>query len=208
MTGKILWNTVKIVVPSDFITVTDKGVIKIRPPLTKTNKIATSKKKPAIDIQTGDVDEVKITEGGEYQSYTPKPNKELVKQHKTKRKEKEDNENDEMGKEDVNRAESMHEKMARLRSMRKSHKKKVELKEIPENYNELMESAKNFKKVKIKNNDGRLKKLKNNIYELAYGDLKEDFKGSLDLDEIQYLQNRYKDVLPKTNVLLLVFIIP
>jgi len=175
MTGKILWNTVKIVVPSDFITVTDKGVIKIRPPLTKTNRIATSKKKPAIDIQTGDVDEVKITEGGEYQSYTPKSkkahseaemarrkeNKELVKQHKARRKEKqnEDNENNEMGKEDINRGETVHERMARLRSMKKSNKKeKVELKDIPDNYNELMESGKKNKFISLRKNGKYSKK--------------------------------------------------
>ena len=66
MSYKILWNRVKIMVPSDFITVTDKGMIRIKPPLTKKNRIAVSKNKPAIEVITGNTNEVEILNEGEH----------------------------------------------------------------------------------------------------------------------------------------------
>ena len=144
--NKILWSTVKVIVPSEFITVTDKGMIRIKPPLTKTNKIATSKKKPAIDIQTGDVDEVKIINGGDRRN--PTEFKEQRKQTKS------------MFKELKNKAEDVHERMARLRAMRKNvtvRKKKPVLKEIPDNYDELMELGKQNRFIPFKK-DGKYTK--------------------------------------------------
>jgi len=145
--NKILWSTVKVIVPSEFITVTDKGMIRIKPPLTKTNKIATSKKKPAIDIQTGDVDEVKIIDGGDRRN--PTEFKEKRKQTKSMFNELKD------------KAETMHEKMARLRAMRKNvtvrKKSKPVLKDIPENYDELMELGKQNRYIPLKK-DGKYSK--------------------------------------------------
>ena len=64
MSEKILWNTVKIQVPSDFITVTKNGQIRIKPPLTKKNRISTANKQPAIQFIPADVSEVKIIDQG------------------------------------------------------------------------------------------------------------------------------------------------
>ena len=64
MSEKILWNTIKIQVPNEFITVTKNGSIKIRPPVTKKNRIATSNKQPAIEFVEADVNEVSIIDQG------------------------------------------------------------------------------------------------------------------------------------------------
>ena len=132
--NKILWSTVKVIVPSEFITVTDKGMIRIKPPLTKGNRIAMSKKKPAIDIQTGDVDEVKIIDGGERRNPT---------EFKDKRKQTKS-----MFKELKNKAEDVHERMARLRAMRKNvtvrKKEKPALRDIPD-HSELLNSVKDMR---------------------------------------------------------------
>ena len=134
MSNKILWNTVKIQVPSDFITVTDKGMIRIKPPLTKKNRIATSKNKPAILNQ------------GEHKD---------VDEFRSKRKQTKS-----MFKELKNKAEDVHERMTRLRAMRKNvtvRKKKPVLKDIPDNYDELMESGKQNKFIPLKK-DGKYTK--------------------------------------------------
>ena len=106
MSNKILWNTVKIQVPSDFITVTDKGMIRIKPPLTKKNRIAMNKNKPAIEVVTGNTDEVKILSQGERKNSA---------EHKAQRETKKS-----MFNELKDKAETMQEKMARLRAMRKN----------------------------------------------------------------------------------------
>ena len=133
MSNKILWNTVKIQVPSDFITVTDKGMIRIKPPLTKKNRIAMSKNKPAIEVVTGNTNEVKILNQGEHKD---------ADEHKAQRKQTKS-----MFKELKDKAETMHEKMARLRAMRKNvtvRKKKPVLKDIPD-HSELINSVKDLK---------------------------------------------------------------
>ena len=136
MTEKILWNTVVIKVPSEFISADAKGKIKIAPPLTKRGGLAKKRGKTAINIVASDGDKVEIENAGEYQTPPEKKvrqkrvlteaqikrrneNKEIVKAHKAKRKEQE-KENEAMGKEDRNVGESMAEKMARLRAMRKN----------------------------------------------------------------------------------------
>lgn len=135
MSEKLLWNSVVIKVPSEFITVDAKGRIKICPPLTKKGALAKKKGKAAISIVASDGNKVEVENTGEYQTpperkvrtpRTPKiyseqealrklQNKQLVKTRLNEKKE-----NASMGKEDVNRAETMHEKMARLRAMRKN----------------------------------------------------------------------------------------
>ena len=113
--NKILWSSVSIKVPSEFITVDSKGKVKIAPPLTKGGALSKRNKKPSINIVTDDkINKIQIQNEGEYKI---KPNKYTKKEIK---------ENNNMGKEDNNKAESMHEKMARLRSMKKGNKKEIE----------------------------------------------------------------------------------
>ena len=69
MSEKIVWSTVKIQVPSSFITVNKNGQIRIKPPLTKKGKIATANNKPAIEFESADVGEVKIINEGETKEF-------------------------------------------------------------------------------------------------------------------------------------------
>ena len=64
MTDKILWNTVKIRLPPEFITVSKNGVVNIKPPLTKKNNISKTNQEPSIQIETGDTNEVEIVRAG------------------------------------------------------------------------------------------------------------------------------------------------
>ena len=64
MTDKILWNTVKIRLPPEFITVSKNGVVNIKPPLTKKNNISKTNQEPSIKIETGDTNEVEIVQSG------------------------------------------------------------------------------------------------------------------------------------------------
>ena len=113
--NKILWSSVSIKVPSEFITVDSKGKVKIAPPLTKGGALSKRNKKPSINIVTDDkINKIQIQNEGEYKI---KPDKYTKKEIK---------ENNNMGKEDNNKAESMHERMARLRSMKKGNKKEIE----------------------------------------------------------------------------------
>lgn len=64
MTDKILWNTVKIRLPPEFITISKNGVVNIKPPLTKKNNISKSSKEPSIKIETGNTNEVEIVQSG------------------------------------------------------------------------------------------------------------------------------------------------
>jgi predicted protein tyrosine phosphatase len=146
MSNKILWNTVVIKVPSEFITVTDKGMIRIKPPLTKKNRIAMSKNKPAIEVVTGNTNEVKILNQGEHKD---------AEEHKAQRKQTKS-----MFKELKDKAETVHERRARLRAMRKNvtvRKKKPVLKDIPDNYDELMELGKQNRFIPFKK-DGKYTK--------------------------------------------------
>jgi hypothetical protein len=69
MSDKLLWSSVVIKVPSDFISVNSKGKIFIKPPLTKNKNIAKSKGQPAIKIITDDtINSVEIAEQGEYRN--------------------------------------------------------------------------------------------------------------------------------------------
>ena len=164
MSEKLLWSTVVVKVPSEFITVDAKGKIKICPPLTKRGALAKKNGKTAINIVASDGNKVEIENGGEYKSAPErkvrqkralteeqirrnKANREMIKahkaQHKQQEQERERNENEGMGNEDINRAETMAEKMARLRAMRKKKKKaeskkrkKVQLKEQEKERNE------------------------------------------------------------------------
>ena len=69
MSDKLLWSSVVIKVPSDFISVNSKGKIFIKPPLTKSKNIAKSKGQPAIKIITDDtINSVEIAEQGEYRN--------------------------------------------------------------------------------------------------------------------------------------------
>jgi len=71
MSDKLLWSSVVIKVPSDFISVNSKGKIYIKPPLTKNKNIAKSKGQPAIRIETDDtINSVEIAERGEYRNVT------------------------------------------------------------------------------------------------------------------------------------------
>jgi predicted protein tyrosine phosphatase len=133
-------------VPSDFITVTDKGMIRIKPPLTKKNRIAVSKNKPAIEVVTGNTNEVKILNEGEHKD---------ADEFKSKRKQTKS-----MFKELKNKAEDVHERMARLRAMRKNvtvRKKKPVLKDIPDDYDDLIDSGKKSKFIPLKR-DGKYNK--------------------------------------------------
>jgi hypothetical protein len=115
MSQKILWSSVSIKVPSEFITVDSKGKVKICPPLTKSGGLSRRNKKPSINIVTDDkINKIQIQNEGEYKI---KPDKYTKKEIK---------ENHSMGKEDNNKAETIHERMARLRAMRKSNKKELD----------------------------------------------------------------------------------
>ena len=137
MSEKILWNSVKIQVPSDFITVSKTGQIRIKPPLTKKNRISTSNKKPAIELIPADVSEVSIIDQGKKEiSETKLFKKKLKDDFEAKKKTiKEDykirtEENKEMGNEDINRAGSRFVKGSeeakawgeKMRGMRKKNK--------------------------------------------------------------------------------------
>ena len=74
MSDKLLWSSVVIKVPSDFISVNSKGKIFIKPPLTKSKNIAKSKGQPAIKIITDDtINSVEIAEQGEYRNASSGP---------------------------------------------------------------------------------------------------------------------------------------
>ena len=74
MSDKLLWSSVVIKVPSDFISVNSKGKIFIKPPLTKSKNIAKSKGQPAIKIITDDtINSVEIAEQGEYRNASTGP---------------------------------------------------------------------------------------------------------------------------------------
>ena len=64
MGDKIVWNTVHIKVPQEFITMGKNGAIKIKPPLTKTKKISSFNKEPAIQLEPADVEKVVIVDEG------------------------------------------------------------------------------------------------------------------------------------------------
>ena len=67
MSDKILWSSVVIKVPSDFVSVNTNGNIFIKPPLTKKNNIAKSKGQPSIKFITDDkISKVEISEQEEY----------------------------------------------------------------------------------------------------------------------------------------------
>jgi len=109
MGDKIVWNTVHIKVPQEFITVGKNGAIKIKPPLTRTKKISSFNKEPAIQLEPADVEKVVIVDEGK---------KDTIDTMKG-RKKKEKEETAEMESEDINRAETVHERMTRLRSLKK-----------------------------------------------------------------------------------------
>lgn len=113
MGDKIVWNTVHIKVPQEFITMGKNGAIKIKPPLTRTKKISSFNKEPAIQLEPADVNEVTIVDEGTKDSI------DNMKGKKKKEIEVQKIETINMGSEDINRAETMHERMARLRSLRK-----------------------------------------------------------------------------------------
>ena len=117
MSEKIVWNSIKIQVPNEFITVSKNGSIKIKPPLTKTNKIATALKKPSIQLIPSNSNEVKILDQGEKQASDTKHNKIYTK----KEKQIIYKENSDMNFEDYN--------MAKPKQIRKT----IKLKKIPEN---------------------------------------------------------------------------
>jgi len=139
MSEKLLWNSVVIKVPSEFITVDAKGRIKICPPLTKRGNLAKKKGKAAINIVASDDNKVEVENEGEYKEEaerktrkprTPKvysekeASRRLKDKNLVKAKLNEMKENESMEKEEsVNKAETIHEKMARLRSMRKLRSK-------------------------------------------------------------------------------------
>ena len=113
MSEKILWNSVKIQVPSDFITVSKTGQIRIKPPLTKKNRISTSNKKPAIELIPADVNEVSIIDQGkkeisETKLFKKKWKEDFEAKKKTIKKDWQikTQENKDMGNEDINRAGS------------------------------------------------------------------------------------------------------
>jgi len=64
MTDKILWNTVRIRLPPEFVTVSKKGVVNIKPPLTKKNNISKTNQEPSIQFESGDTNEVSIVKQG------------------------------------------------------------------------------------------------------------------------------------------------
>jgi hypothetical protein len=93
---KILWSSVSIRVPSEFITVDKNGKVNICPPLTKSGNVSKRNKKPSINIVSDDsINKVQIQNEGEYRTKS---------EPKSEPKE----------------TETMHQKMARLRSMRKT----------------------------------------------------------------------------------------
>ena len=104
MSGKLLWNTVVIKVPSEFITVDKNGKIKIAPPLTKSKGISKRNGKPAINIVPSDVNKVVIENDGDFQNAPPQNKTARIRQPKVQ---------------NTDASESMHERMARLRAMRK-----------------------------------------------------------------------------------------
>ena len=111
MSEKILWSSVKIQVPSEFITVTKTGQIRIKPPLTKKNRISTANKEPAIQLIPADVNEVSIIDQGTKESNDTKiyQTKQKVKRELKVKTLTDDykirtKENKDMGNEDINRA--------------------------------------------------------------------------------------------------------
>ena len=84
MSQKILWSSVKIQVPSEFITVSKTGQIRIKPPLTKKKKISTANKQPSIQLIPADVDEVKIIDQGTKETQNNTTNKKQYKPRKQK----------------------------------------------------------------------------------------------------------------------------
>ena len=93
MSDKLLWSSVVIKVPSNFISVNDKGKIFIKPPLNKkSNTISKAKGKPSIIIETDDnINKVVIANEGEYKTadnkmIKKKVDKELVKKSLKKNK--------------------------------------------------------------------------------------------------------------------------
>ena len=119
MGDKIVWNTVHIKVPQEFITMGKNGAIKIKPPLTKTKKISSFNKEPAIQLEPADVEKVVIVDEGTTDTI------DNMKGKKKKETEAQKVETQSMGNEDINRAETMHERMARLRSLRKKRPAKT-----------------------------------------------------------------------------------
>ena len=87
MSSKPLWSSIKIQVPSEFITISPKtGKVSIKPPLTKVSKsISKVNKKPAIEIVEGD--KLKIIDEGKYDEYNPIIKKAKVKQTPIKQEE-------------------------------------------------------------------------------------------------------------------------
>ena len=85
MSQKILWSSVRIQVPSEFITVSKTGLIKIKPPLTKKNRISTSNKHPSIQlIPTANTNEVKVIDQGDMKEQLEnKPKRQYKPRQKT-----------------------------------------------------------------------------------------------------------------------------
>ena len=146
MSQKLLWNTVHIKVPSEFITIGKNGIVKIKPPLTRSKKIATTNKQPAIQLETSDnIDKVTIVDSGKTDdAHVLKSNRKKSVNQKRIDIPQESAEKNLMSGEDVNRAETVHQRMARLRSLRKT-----KLKAEP-NYENIIEDVKNSKPLRLK----------------------------------------------------------
>ena len=89
---KPLWNTIKISLPSEFISVSKTGKITIKQPLTKSKTISKLNKIPAVQLVEGD--KLEILNDGSYEDYNEykKNNINLLKDSKDKLKlEKEEN---------------------------------------------------------------------------------------------------------------------
>jgi hypothetical protein len=149
MSEKILWNTVHIKVPSEFITIAKNGAVKIKPPLTRTKKISTANKQPAIQLETADVDKVMIVDEGKTEDAN-----DLKSKRRKSVAQKRIDEPKRLSENAIKaEKESVHERMARLRSLRKSVKKL--------NIDNIVEETGKLKPLKIKRLD--IKKLTDSI---------------------------------------------
>ena len=69
------WNTIKIELPEKMISETPSGRVGLRNPLTKSNNIAKSNKKPSVQVIIADVTKPTIIDEGISEEYHPKTRK-------------------------------------------------------------------------------------------------------------------------------------
>ena len=167
---KVLWNTIKIEVPSDMVNINKKDNFNIKNTLTNTNNISKANKEPSIKIIPGNIDKPKIiSEGKQYDIEQLKIKlqkvKELKKKNEGKEYKKVKTENEIV----KNYTKKINEKITKQKATIEKEKEFIPIKNFADFKNQLKQAVKkdkaHIKKVKneLNNNQWTIKTLNNQL---------------------------------------------